>query len=70
MLPTERELEVLTLLAQGGTKTSIAAERSYSVSTIRRNTMIIYRNLGAANSSDAVSRAITLGFPVASGRRR
>lgn len=59
---TDRELEVLRRLALGGTNPGIAAELNYSLSTIRRDTTIIYRKLGAANRPDAVNRALALGL--------
>lgn len=52
---TNRELEVLTLMARGHTNTSIADELSYSLSTIRLDTMSIYRKLKVRGRVEAVA---------------
>ncbi len=52
---TNRELEVLTLMAQGHTNAAIAEELSYSLSTIRLDTMSIYRKLKVRGRVEAVA---------------
>lgn len=51
---TPRERDVLTLMAQGMTNPQIADELSYSLSTIRLDTMSIYRKLGVRGRVEAV----------------
>jgi len=59
---TSRERAVLRLVAQGETNPRIAELLSYSVSTIRMDTMSIYRKLGVRGRPDAVARAVELGL--------
>lgn len=59
---TPRELDVLRLLAQGATNPKIAEHLAYSVSTIRKDTVAIYRKLDVRGRTEAVSKAITLGL--------
>ena len=59
---TDRELEVLALLATGATNPQIAERLSYSVSTVRNETVSIYRKLGARGRTDAVTRAAAMGL--------
>lgn len=59
---TARELAVLELLATGATNPTIARTLAYSVSTIRNDTITIYRKLGVAGRPEAVARAIALGL--------
>lgn len=59
---TAREMQVLELLAAGATNSQIARNLSYSVSTIRADTMSIYRKLGAKGRVDAVTQALTSGL--------
>jgi ATP/maltotriose-dependent transcriptional regulator MalT len=54
---SERELEVLTLLATGRTNSEVARELFVSVGTVKSHTGNIYRKLGARNRSEAVARA-------------
>jgi DNA-binding CsgD family transcriptional regulator/tetratricopeptide (TPR) repeat protein len=53
---TEREYEVLTLMAQGLTNREIADELGFSVSTIRMATISIYRKLEVKGRAEAVAQ--------------
>jgi len=57
-----REHAVLTRLATGATNARIAGELSFSLSTIRNDTMAIYRKLGVTGRPEAVARAVALGL--------
>lgn len=57
-----RETEVLRLLSGGATNSKIAEISSYSVSTVRNDTMAIYRKLGVNGRAEAVARAMSLGM--------
>ncbi len=59
---TERECEVLTLLATSATPHEIAAELSVSYSTIRHHTSHIYEKLGVNKRRQAVLVATELGL--------
>ena len=61
-LLTDRETRVLSLLSLGATNREIAAALSFSVGTIRADTMSIYRKLEVSGRVEAVSRAISLGL--------
>lgn len=61
-LLTEREQMVMSLLALGSTNREIAAALSFSVGTIRADTMSIYRKLDVNGRVEAVARAIALGL--------
>jgi DNA-binding CsgD family transcriptional regulator len=56
LLVTEREYEVLTLMAQGLTNREIAEHLGFSVSTIRMETISIYRKLGVKGRAEAVAQ--------------
>jgi DNA-binding NarL/FixJ family response regulator len=56
-LVSARELEVLTLLAQGLSNSEIAARLFISDSTVKRHLTNVYAKLGAASRVDAVRRA-------------
>jgi DNA-binding CsgD family transcriptional regulator len=58
---TTREVEVLTLLSTGATNSDIAHRLGYSVSTIRNETMSLYRKLEVSGRPEAVARALALG---------
>ena len=58
---TAREIEVLALMAAGATNPEIARRLAFSASTIRTDTIAIYRKLGVKGRAEAVARAITLG---------
>jgi ATP/maltotriose-dependent transcriptional regulator MalT len=59
---SERELEVLSLLASGKTNSEVAADLFVSVGTIKSHTGNIYRKLGARNRAEALARARELGM--------
>lgn len=60
---TEREVEVLTLIAQGHTNQEIAKTLFLSPNSIKTYVRTAYRKIGAASRSQAVSWAIRHGFP-------
>ena len=57
-----RQLRILGLLARGKTNRWIAAELGFSESTIRQETLRLYRALGVNSRSDAVKVAQGLGI--------
>ena len=59
---TERELEVLSLLAAGLTNREIAQKLVISPETVKRHGASIYGKLGVGNRTQAVSRARELGL--------
>jgi DNA-binding NarL/FixJ family response regulator len=59
---SEREREVLTLLASGKTNSEVARDLFVSVGTIKSHTANIYRKLGARNRAGALTRARELGL--------
>jgi LuxR family maltose regulon positive regulatory protein len=63
---TERELEVLRLLAEGLTKREVAATLFLSYSTIHSHTKSIYRKLGGSSRDEVLERARGQGL-IASG---
>jgi ATP/maltotriose-dependent transcriptional regulator MalT len=54
---SERELEVLRLLASGRTNSEVARDLFVSVGTIKSHAGNIYRKLGAKNRAEALARA-------------
>ena len=54
---SERELEVLALLASGRTNAEIAKDLFVAVGTVKSHVNNVYRKLGAANRAEAVTRA-------------
>jgi len=58
---SERELEVLQLMAQGRTNQDIAEQLIVARGTIKAHAASIYRKLDAANRTEAVARARLLG---------
>lgn len=54
---SERELEVLALLASGRTNSEVARDLFVSVGTVKSHTGNIYRKLQARNRAEAVARA-------------
>lgn len=54
---SERELEVLTLLASGKTNSEVARDLYVSVGTVKSHTGNIYRKLDARNRTEALTRA-------------
>jgi DNA-binding CsgD family transcriptional regulator len=61
-LLTERELDVLRLIAEGATNIEIAARLCFSTSTIRNDTTSIYRKLAVKGRPEAAARAIAMGI--------
>lgn len=59
---TDREREILGLIAEGATNREIAAALFLSPHTVKEHTSALYRKLGARNRADAVQRAQRLGL--------
>jgi two-component system response regulator DesR len=59
---TEREREILALIAEGETNREIAKVLFLSPHTVKEHTSTMYRKLGARNRADAVQRAQRLGL--------
>jgi LuxR family maltose regulon positive regulatory protein len=59
---TQRELEVLHLMALGKTNQEIARQLIVSPGTVKAHTASIYRKLDVANRTEAVARARQLGI--------
>jgi ATP/maltotriose-dependent transcriptional regulator MalT len=59
---TDRELEVLRLLAAGRRNRDIAAELVVTLETVKKHTSHIFDKLGAANRTEAVAHARRLGL--------
>ena len=60
---SERELEVLALLASGRTNAEIARDLFVALGTVKSHVNNIYRKLGAANRAEAAARARELDLP-------
>ena len=58
---TERELDVVELLAQGLPNKAIAARLGISDQTVKFHVASIYGKLGATNRTDAARRALKAG---------
>ncbi len=61
-LLTEREREVLDLIAAGSTNREIAQRLYLSPHTVKEHTSILYRKLEARNRAEAVQRAQRIGL--------
>lgn len=59
---TSREREVLRLIVAGETNPAIAERLAFSLSTIRLDTVSIYRKLGVSGRPEAAARAVELGL--------
>jgi len=59
---SERELEVLTLLASGRTNSEIAADLYVAVGTVKSHVNNIYNKLEVRNRAEAAARARELGL--------
>jgi ATP/maltotriose-dependent transcriptional regulator MalT len=59
---TDRELEVLRLLAAGRRNRDIAAELVVTLETVKKHTSHIFAKLGATNRTQAVAHARRLGL--------
>lgn len=57
---SERELEVLTLLASGKSNREIAKDLFVATGTVKTHTNNIYRKLGAKNRAEALAKARSL----------
>lgn len=64
---TDREMEVLAGLAQGLTNKAIATKLSISDRTVQGHIAHIFSKLGVTNRTEAVMRAIALGWVPKSG---
>jgi LuxR family maltose regulon positive regulatory protein len=61
---TDREMEILTLLAQRLSNKEISAILVISPETVKRHTSNIYQKLQVKNRRQAVTKAFTLGLLV------
>jgi DNA-binding NarL/FixJ family response regulator len=61
-LLSEREREVLDLIAGGSTNREIASTLYLSPHTVKEHTSALYRKLGARNRAEAVQRAQRIGL--------
>jgi DNA-binding NarL/FixJ family response regulator len=61
-LLSEREREVLDLIAAGSTNREIAERLFLSPHTVKEHTSALYRKLGARNRAEAVQRAQRVGL--------
>jgi DNA-binding NarL/FixJ family response regulator len=59
---TERQLEILRLMAAGKTNAQIASELILSESSIRQETVRIYRALGVGTRAEAARKGLNLGL--------
>lgn len=59
---SDREMEVLQLIATGATNREIAAELNLSPHTVKEHTSTVYRKLEVRNRAEAVQRAQRLGL--------
>jgi LuxR family maltose regulon positive regulatory protein len=59
---TARELEILALLAAGTTNPPIAEELVVTLDTVKSTSATCWTSLGAANRTEAVTRARQLGL--------
>ena len=61
-LLTDREREVLGLIAAGSTNREIAEQLYLSPHTVKEHTSAVYRKLQARNRAEAVQRAQRIGL--------
>ncbi|HEY3034398.1 MAG TPA: LuxR C-terminal-related transcriptional regulator, partial [Streptosporangiaceae bacterium] len=59
---TARELEILAFLAEGAPNPRIAEELVVTVDTVKKHVSHVLGKLGAANRTEAVTRAHQLGL--------
>jgi LuxR family transcriptional regulator, maltose regulon positive regulatory protein len=67
---TEREREVLALLARGASNQDIAEQLVITIDTVKRHVTHIYSKLGVNNRVQAVERGRTLGLLDEQGGKR
>ena len=59
---SEREMEVLTLMAKGFTNRAIAAQLGISDRTVQGHIAHIFNKMGTANRTEAVMRAVSMSW--------
>ena len=59
---TQRELEVIRLVATGGTNADIATALGVSIHTVERHLVNIYRKIDARGRADATAYAVRRGL--------
>jgi LuxR family maltose regulon positive regulatory protein len=59
---SDREIEVINLIANGSTNQEIAQELVLSLYTVKSHARNIYSKLGVKNRTEAVARARMLGL--------
>lgn len=59
---SDRERDVLVLIARGHTNAAIGTRLSYSASTIRADTVSIYRKIGVKGRAEAAALAVSAGL--------
>lgn len=59
---SERQMRILSMMARGRTNRSIAAELGFSESTVRQETLRLYRALEVNSRTDAVAVATRIGL--------
>lgn len=59
---SDRQLQIVHMMASGKTNGAIARELAFSESTVRHETMAIYRALGVSGRDAAVSRSLEWGL--------
>ncbi len=60
--PTERELEVLHLIAAGASNEEIAERLVIAIGTVKRHVSNIFGKLTVSNRTQAVARAQAIGL--------
>lgn len=60
--PTERELQVMTLIAQGFTSKEISRDLGIALRTVEAHLGTAYQKLGASRRTDAIAKAIKVGW--------
>ena len=62
MAPSDRETEVLKLLADGYTYEQVALHLDISLASVRTYVKRVYAKLGVSTKSEATQRAMRLGY--------